>query len=212
MLATTAGEVAGAVVSFATPLVDVRAATGAATPSGRASARLTGTVTTASAVTYRFEYGTTTGYGRSTATRRLAATAGPVTVALQATGLQPGRVYHYRLVVNGPAGAVRGADRTIVVGQSALRVRRATTVGSRLRVTVRVPGRGRVMVVVTGRSDGRQVTFGRTTRVARKAGLTTVTLRLSSGARRLRATGAIDVTVTFTAAGNRAASGRTVQI
>ncbi len=212
VLATAAGEVAGAVVTFATPLVDVRAATGAATPSGRASARLTGTVTTASAVTFRFEYGTTTGYGRSTATRRLAATAGPVTVALQATGLQPGRVYHYRLVVNGPAGAVRGADRTIVVGQSALRVRRATTVGSRLRVTVRVPGRGRVMVVVTGRSDGHQVTFGRTTRVTRKAGLTTVTLRLSTGARRLRATGAIDVTVTFTAAGNRAASGRTIQI
>ena len=107
---------------------------------------------------------------------------------------------------------MRGADRTIVVGQSALRVRRATTVGSRLRVTVRVPGRGRVMVVATGPPGGRQVTFGRTTSVARKAGLTTVTVRLSSTARRLRATGAIDVTVTFTATGDRAASGRTVRV
>jgi hypothetical protein len=212
VLATPAADVAGAVVSFATPLADVRVATGTATPSGRASARLTGTVTAASAVTYRFEFGTTTAYGRSTPTRRLAATTGPVTVALQANGLQPGRVYHYRLVVNGPAGAVRGADRTIVVGQSALKVRRATTVGSRLRVTVRVPGRGRVSVVVTGRSGGRHVTFGRTTRVARKAGVTTLTVRLTSAARRLRATGTIDVTVTFTATGDRAASGRTVRV
>ena len=212
VLATAAGEVAGAVVSFATPLVDVRVATGTATPSGRATARLTGTVSAAMDVTYRFEYGTTTAYGKSTATRRLGATTGAATVAVQATGLQPGRVYHYRLVVNGPAGAVRGADRTIVVGRSSLKVRRATTVGSQLRVTVRVPGRGRVMVVATGRSGGRQVVFGRTTRVARKAGVTTVTLRLSSAARRLRATGAIDVTVTFTATGNRAASGRTVRV
>jgi hypothetical protein len=68
------------------------------------------------------------------------------------------------------------------------------------------------MVVVTGRSGGRHVTFGRTARVARKAGLTTLTVRLTSAARRLRATGAIDVTVTFTASGDRAASGRTVRV
>ena len=77
-------------------------------------------------------------------------------------------------------------------------------------MTVRVPGRGRVMVVATGRSGGRQVTFGRTTSVTRKAGLTTVTVRLSS--RAPPAAGAINVTVTFTATGDRAASGRTIRV
>ena len=169
VLASAAGEVAGAVVSFATPLSDVRAATGAATPSGRTSARLTGTVTAGAAVTYRFEYGTTTRYGRSTPTRRLDATTGPVTVALQATGLQPGRVYHYRLVVNGPGGAVRGADRTIVVGQAALRVRRAPTVGPGCASRCACPARAR---------DGRRhrplgrppVTLGRARAATRRGG------------------------------------------
>jgi subtilisin family serine protease len=208
VLGTAAGEVAGAVVSFTTAAADVGAATGAAIPAGTQAARLRGTIDADVAVSYRFEFGPTSRYGRATATRRLAPGAAATAVQALARGLRPGTRYHYRLVVVGPAGTVRGADRTIVVGRAALAVRRVSTAGRRLRVTVRVPGPGRVMVLATRSARGRTVTLGRTAARLRAAGPRTFTVRLPRLARQLRAAGRIEVTVTFTPAGARAAAGR----
>jgi alpha-tubulin suppressor-like RCC1 family protein/phosphodiesterase/alkaline phosphatase D-like protein len=63
--------------------------------------------------TVSFEYGLTTLYGTSisgTPANITGTTTTPVTAVL--TGLPPNRLYHYRVVANGPGGTVRGADLT----------------------------------------------------------------------------------------------------
>jgi hypothetical protein len=212
VVSTPGGEVGGAVVTFTTAAVDISAATRPALAAGKKAARLRGAVDADVAVAYRFEYGPTRRYGRATALKRLAPGASPVNVQALARGLRPGKRYHYRLVVIGPDGPVRGADRTVVVGKAALAVRRATTRGRNLRVTVRVPGPGRVTVLATRSSRGRTVTLGRTTARLRAAGPRTFTVRLPRLARQLKAVGRIEVTVTFTATGARAAAGRRVTL
>lgn len=67
-----------------------------------------------------FEYGTTSAYGRSVI-------AGPATVSgggsqaasLEITGLAAGTVYHFRVVVVGNGGTVRGGDRTFTTSDLA---------------------------------------------------------------------------------------------
>lgn len=84
------------------------AVTGAATNVGDSGATLAGTVTPDGApVTARFEYGTTTAYGRT------AAATGATAVSATLTGLAPETTYHYRLVATSPGGGTgRGQDRT----------------------------------------------------------------------------------------------------
>ncbi len=63
--------------------------------------------------TYHFEYGTTTAYGASTTPATLAGSAfddEPVSTPL--SGLQPGTVYHYRVVASNSAGTAFGEDET----------------------------------------------------------------------------------------------------
>jgi hypothetical protein len=61
---------------------------------------------------YVFQYGPTGAYGAQSPL----APAGNGTVSIRVsqavTGLQPGIVYHYRIVASGPGGTVKGADRT----------------------------------------------------------------------------------------------------
>jgi hypothetical protein len=65
------------------------------------------------ATTYRFEYGTTTGYGESTAEAALGGghfEDQPVSVPV--TGLQPRTTYHYRVVARNGSQTSDGPDRT----------------------------------------------------------------------------------------------------
>src|SRR5687767_4409711 len=61
--------------------------------------------------TYHFEYGTTTAYGTSTPNAVEGGNAGKA-VSAAITGLQPGTVYHFRLVATNPSGTDFGVDKT----------------------------------------------------------------------------------------------------
>ncbi len=64
------------------------------------------------ATNYVFQYGTTTGYGGQTPLAP--AGNGTITIKLSQTvsGLQPGTLYHYRIVAVNSAGTANGGDRT----------------------------------------------------------------------------------------------------
>jgi hypothetical protein len=89
------------------------ASTGSArnvTPTG---ARLTGTVDPKGrATTYRFEYGTTTGYGKRTADASAGSGQSGRSVSATIGGLSPNTRYHYRVVATNAAGVTRGRDRS----------------------------------------------------------------------------------------------------
>jgi hypothetical protein len=61
---------------------------------------------------YSFQYGTTTGYGGQTALAPAGEKKGSVKVGQTIDGLQPGTVYHYRIVAVNGAGLSYGGDRT----------------------------------------------------------------------------------------------------
>ena len=90
--------------------------TGKVSDRGTTTAVLHGTVNPFGAqATYRFEYGTTTAYGfQVPADGKAVAGSGrvPTFVGQEATGLQPGTTYHYRLVAENTSGTALGADRT----------------------------------------------------------------------------------------------------
>jgi hypothetical protein len=66
------------------------------------------------AVTYRFQYGSSSRYGRLTATRTLAASTTPQAVTTAIRGLVPGSRYHYRLqVIDSNTTISDGADTTL---------------------------------------------------------------------------------------------------
>jgi hypothetical protein len=89
------------------------ASTGSArnvTPTG---ARLTGTVDpNGHATTYRFEYGTTTSYGKHSADASAGSGQSGRSVSATIGGLTPNTRYHYRVVATNAAGVTRGRDRT----------------------------------------------------------------------------------------------------
>jgi photosystem II stability/assembly factor-like uncharacterized protein len=62
--------------------------------------------------TYHFEWGTTTGYGASTADSQLAPSASNMPVSATLEGLSPNTTYHYRVVATTIAGTVVGPDAT----------------------------------------------------------------------------------------------------
>jgi glucodextranase-like protein len=77
------------------------------------SAVLSGRVAAhAGTVNYRFQFGATLAYGRTTGSQTLSASRSAVTVGVAARRLVPGSTYHYRLVVSDSAGRRSyGADR-----------------------------------------------------------------------------------------------------
>jgi hypothetical protein len=62
--------------------------------------------------TYRFEYGTDTGYGSTTAIDNAGSGSTKVPVWKVVTGLQPNTTYHFRLVATNAAGETAGSDAT----------------------------------------------------------------------------------------------------
>jgi hypothetical protein len=90
------------------------AVTGAARSVTTTGARLTASVDpNGRATTYRFEYGTTTSYGRHTSDASAGGGQSAVSVGATVSGLQPYTRYHYRVVATNAAGVVRGRDRTL---------------------------------------------------------------------------------------------------
>jgi hypothetical protein len=65
-----------------------------------------------SPTSYWFEYGTDTGYGNSTPVDSAGSGASSVAVSKAIAGLQPGTVYHFRLVAANAAGQAESADHT----------------------------------------------------------------------------------------------------
>jgi phosphodiesterase/alkaline phosphatase D-like protein len=80
----------------------------------RYSATLVGVINPNNQTTaYHFDYGLTTSYGFQSASKTLPAGSTPVAVGVQLPGLQPGQVYHYRLVADHGAHSVTyGTDMT----------------------------------------------------------------------------------------------------
>jgi hypothetical protein len=87
------------------------AITGPVASVGATSATATGTVNPGGqATSWYFEYGTSTGYGKKTATKSAGSGGGNAQVSGALTGLASGTTYHYRLVAANAAGTRRGAD------------------------------------------------------------------------------------------------------
>jgi hypothetical protein len=112
---SAAGTVRGGVESFTTTSSEV--STGPATEVARESATLNGTVDPENlATTYYFEYGRTPAYGSTTSTPPGddlgTTTPGDQPVSEPISGLEPGKIYHYRIVAVNANGTSKGADRT----------------------------------------------------------------------------------------------------
>jgi hypothetical protein len=90
------------------------ATTGGANNITQTTAKLHGTVKpNKQATTWHFEIGTTTAYGTNTPEQGpIQPGAGGTAVAFDVGGLQPGTVYHYRLVATNASGSKVGQDRT----------------------------------------------------------------------------------------------------
>jgi hypothetical protein len=65
------------------------------------------------ATKYRFEYGTSEGYGQSTPTKEIVPGPGPIEVQVPIFGLAEGTTYHFRLVAENEAKAVEGPDQSL---------------------------------------------------------------------------------------------------
>jgi phosphodiesterase/alkaline phosphatase D-like protein len=90
--------------------------------------------------TWWFEYGTTTSYGHSTASRSAGSKAGIQTVSTTLTGLMPSTTYHYRLVAKSDAGTTRGADAVLTTSGVTLSVlAREVIFGGRIKLSGVVP-------------------------------------------------------------------------
>jgi hypothetical protein len=97
--------------SFAVVLAAPTAITGPVSAVSATSATAHGTVNpNGLATTWYFEFGTSTSYGRRTATRSAGSASGNVLVSAALTGLTAGTTYHYRLVATSSDGTARGAD------------------------------------------------------------------------------------------------------
>jgi phosphodiesterase/alkaline phosphatase D-like protein len=110
----SAGTTVGADMTFFTGTAPPTATTQAVTNLGPTSATLNGTVNANNGTTtVTFEYGETTGYGRT-----LTADQSPLTgstdtaVSVTPTDLTPNTTYHYRVVGQNAAGTTNGADMT----------------------------------------------------------------------------------------------------
>jgi hypothetical protein len=90
------------------------ATTGPATAIGKSSATLTGTVNpNGEATSWTFQYGLTTGYGYQVFGGVLPASSAPATVTWSLQGIEPGVLFHYRLIaLHGLSVISAGADQT----------------------------------------------------------------------------------------------------
>lgn len=152
VVATSAGgTVNGADATFRTSatVTAPSVATGGAADVGLDAATLTASVNPRGATTsYKFEWGTSSRLGTSTASGSLAASTRSSTVRTRIGGLSAGKKYYYRVVATNASGTSRGATRTFSAASTATS---ATLVASGDRVTY---GKG---VTLSGRLGGSKV-------------------------------------------------------
>jgi hypothetical protein len=122
--------------------------TGAATGVSTSAATLHGQLNpNARSTHYHFEYGTTTSYGTSTATKTQAGGVSAVTVSAAVGSLTPATTYHYRLVATNADGTTRGHDRTFTTAGIAppdTEITKAKISRKRHRASFRFTGSGGV--------------------------------------------------------------------
>jgi bacillolysin len=93
--------------------------TGAASGVTHEAATLNGSVDpNGSATTYRFEYGTASSYGSSTASQSAGSGTSGVDVSAGVSGLAAETTYHFRLVASNAAGTSYGSDQTFSTATS----------------------------------------------------------------------------------------------
>ena len=108
-IAVAAALIAPAAAQAARPLVT----TGSATKVAFSSAHLTGSVGARGKNTvFFFQYGRTIAYGTQTAEAPAGRATGRTRVGADVLGLEPTRLYHYRLVARNRDGTTLGRDRT----------------------------------------------------------------------------------------------------
>jgi hypothetical protein len=114
IVATNAsGTTYGSDQTFTTESPPPSATTGQANAVGQTSAALNGSVDPHGvATTVHFDYGTTSGYGASTAGTAVGSGSGSQPVSAGIGGLAPSTTYHFRVVASSASGTTYGADQT----------------------------------------------------------------------------------------------------
>jgi hypothetical protein len=134
--ANVVSTVVGPDETFTTaPVPAPTASTGAVTDVTRSTALLAGALDPMGwNTTYRFEYGTSTAYDASWPTLDvdMGTLTGnqPVLIALE--NLQPGTIYHYRLVATNPGGTGYGTDQAFTTAEYPVSVIQPNPLGGRL--------------------------------------------------------------------------------
>ncbi len=94
------------------------AQTSPATNIGPLGAQVNGVVTpNGHSTTIRFQFGTTTKYGKATTAQNAGQGTSAVPVAAGLTGLKSSTRYHFRVVATSSAGTTRGADKSFVTSK-----------------------------------------------------------------------------------------------
>jgi len=144
---TGVGSISGAVATGA-PGVGGPGPSGSYTQSaGADSAQLqAGIYPNGSDTTYRWQYGTTTAYGHSTAAADVGSGQAPVSVSSTLPGLAAGTTYHYRLAAQNAFGTTYGYDFTLTTTAPTaptVSAVRTTVTGERtVKLTARLDGQG----------------------------------------------------------------------
>jgi hypothetical protein len=94
------------------------ASTSSASSVGVGGATLHGVVGPEESRTAYFQYGTSTGYGASTAHESIGASGGPSLVTASVSGLASGTTFHFRLVAENAGGVNYGGDQTFTTGSA----------------------------------------------------------------------------------------------
>jgi len=82
------------------------------------------------ATTYYFQWGTTTGYGNTTATTSAGSGSASVNVSAPITGLIPGTPYHFRIVATNSDGTSNGNDLSFTAGGATVITTAASAIGA----------------------------------------------------------------------------------
>jgi hypothetical protein len=136
----SSGKIAGADRTFTT-IGAPSAQTGAAQSVGPDVALVTGVLDTRGrSTTWWFEFGTSSSYGKSTASKSASSKAGAQAVSTSLTGLTPATTYHYRLVAKSDAGTTAGSDGTFTTtGVTIVALARQIVYGGRILLSGAVP-------------------------------------------------------------------------
>ncbi len=89
------------------------ATTGSASSVTATTATVAGTVNpNGASTTYHIDYGLTTGYATATAEKAAGSGTTPISASVPLSGLDPGTIYHYRIVATTSVGRSVGSDNT----------------------------------------------------------------------------------------------------